>query len=115
MPARISDVQRNGNSDFSSFIPHNGFLPIEQPLLSLPSNYYEPWEDIMSQLPELLRKKTIRDKINNLSVLKTSQLCTEAEWRRAYVILSFLAHGYIWGDDAPSEVKHALFPVDMQR
>jgi indoleamine 2,3-dioxygenase len=114
MPARISDAQSNVDSELSSFISHNGFLPVKQPLKCLPNSYYEPWEDIMSHLPELLREKTIRDRIDGLDVLETSKLCTEAEWRRAYVILSFLAHGYIWGGDVPSEVSNRFFLIDMK-
>lgn len=58
----------------------------------------------MLRLPELLKRNTIRQSIEGLDVLSTERLRTDEEWRRAYVILSFLAHGYIWGGDMASEV-----------
>ena len=41
--------------------------------------------------------------IDRLPIIPTSHLDTEPEWRRAYSILSFMAHGYIWGGEKPSE------------
>ena len=35
-------------------ITQNGFLPAHEPLARLPSDYYEPWESIMSRLPSLI-------------------------------------------------------------
>lgn len=41
--------------------------------------------------------------IDRLPVIPATHLYTEAEWRRAYSILSFMANGYIWGGDKPAE------------
>lgn len=86
-------------------IESNGFLPDELPLELLPDPYYRPWELLIKNLPTLLREKTIRARVHELPVLSVSHLKTTSEWRRAYVILSFLAHGYIWGGDHASEVS----------
>ncbi|KAI8952150.1 Indoleamine 2,3-dioxygenase [Xylaria longipes] len=107
MPARIIDSQISGSEDIldlRSLISKNGFLPAEQPLKRLPGTYYEQWEQILDELPTLLKEKTIRDRIGNLDVLTTAKLNTESEWQRAYMILCFLTHGYIWGGDVPSEI-----------
>ncbi|KAK6329669.1 hypothetical protein TWF696_003542 [Orbilia brochopaga] len=80
-----------------------GFLPDAPPLTALQDPYYGPWEAIISNLQALLLSKKIRQEVNKLPVLSTIRLEAEAEWRRAYVILSFLSHSYIWGDTTPAE------------
>ncbi|RYP02464.1 hypothetical protein DL764_005791 [Monosporascus ibericus] len=92
-------------------VSNNGFLPEGVPLDRLPDPLYAPWEDILSQLPTLLKRKTLRRSIDDLDVILTQKLDTQREWRRAYVVLSFLAHGYIWGGDKPSEILPAAISV----
>lgn len=75
----------------------NGFLPAEPPLDRLPDPYYKPWEDLAANLRSLLASKEIRLAVDELPLLSTSRLCTEAEWRRAYVMLGFITNSYIWG------------------
>lgn len=82
----------------------NAFLPDEPPLQCLPDPRYQPWEDLINKLPELIQSRRLRGIVQQLPILHTEGLPTEQEWRRAYVILTFLAHGYIWGDDLPAEV-----------
>ncbi|KAL8777495.1 MAG: hypothetical protein Q9213_007838 [Squamulea squamosa] len=81
-----------------------GFLPIELPLEVLPDPYYNPWEAIVANLQALLLSKRLRGVIRATPVLSPSNLQSPAEWRRAYVLLSFMAHAYIWGGDTPEEV-----------
>lgn len=84
---------------------HRGFLPDGLPLERLPNPYYKAWEDIASQLPALIQTGQIRDMIDNLPVCSIEHLQTEREWRRAYVIMGYLSHAYIWGGDKPKEVS----------
>jgi indoleamine 2,3-dioxygenase len=88
-----------------SEIESSGFLPEQPPLDSLSDPYYGPWETLIKHLPKLLKDKTIRSRTIELPVLSVSRLKTIPEWRRAYVILSFLAHGYIWGGDHAAQVS----------
>ncbi|KAI0967790.1 Indoleamine 2,3-dioxygenase [Xylaria arbuscula] len=107
MPARISDFQipeSDTSLDLYALISENGFLPIKQPLRRLPDTYYRQWEQIMDELPDLLKSKTIRSRVDSLEILTTEKLNTEREWQRAYVILCFLTHAYIWGGAVPSEI-----------
>lgn len=83
----------------------NGFLPEGPPLELLPDEYYAPWEELIRRLPESLDAGTFREEADSLPVLETSRLKTEEQWRRAYVVLCFFAHGYIWGGSRPSEVS----------
>ena len=84
--------------------PTNGFLPDNAPLQYLAHPYYQKWEAVMANLQALLLSKRLRAALENLPVITTSKLRTQAEWRRAYVLLSFMTHAYIWGGDTPADV-----------
>ena len=86
--------------------PHNGFLPSELPLEILPDAYYQPWESVARNFQRLILAKRLHQIIDTLPVLSTELLLTEAEWRRAYSILGFMAHAYVWGGDRPADVSH---------
>lgn len=85
--------------------PHNGFLPDEPPLQYLPDPYYGKWEAIVGNLQALLLSKRIRSIIQELPIVTTCRLRSEPEWRRAYHLLSFMTHAYVWGGDQPEEVS----------
>ncbi|KAF7535713.1 hypothetical protein G7054_g5114 [Neopestalotiopsis clavispora] len=85
-------------------VSKNGFLPSSAPLQRLTDPYYALWELLAEKLPELLERKLLRYIVDSSQVLSTDRLQSEEEWRRAYVVLVFLAHAYIWGGDRPSEV-----------
>lgn len=90
-------------------ISRNGFLPDELPLQSLPDPYYAPWESIISNFQLLLQSDNLRTSIKHMPTLGTSKLKRKEEWRRAYVLLAFMTHGYIWGGQKPSEVCFPSF------
>ncbi|KAI0108068.1 Indoleamine 2,3-dioxygenase [Daldinia grandis] len=81
--------------------PKYGFLPDVLPLTRLPDPYYNKWESIGANLQNLILSKRLRGVIDRLPVLSTVGLEHDAEWRRAYMLLTFFAHGYIWGGDIP--------------
>lgn len=84
--------------------PDRGFLPIELPLTILSDPYYSRWEIIIENLQALLLSRRLRGIIDGLPILSTSRLKHPTEWRRAYQLLAFMTHAYIWGGDSPSEV-----------
>lgn len=84
-------------------VTSNGFLPAEAPLARIPDSYYEPWETLARDLPRLLREGKLRSAVEDLPILDCSRLGPEPEWRRAYIILTFFTHAYVWGGEAPSE------------
>ena len=61
-----------------------GFLPQELPLVLLPDPCYNTWENVVANLPALIRDRELRQAIDRLPTLDTSGLKDEAEWRRAY-------------------------------
>lgn len=84
--------------------PRYGFLPMELPLEVLPNPYYSRWEAIAANLHALILSRRLRGVMQGLPVLSTSRLQHPAEWRRAYMLLAFMTHAYIWGGDRPEEV-----------
>ncbi|GBB93036.1 hypothetical protein RclHR1_00210032 [Rhizophagus clarus] len=77
--------------------PSTGFLPSTPPLECLPDSYYEPWETLISMFHNLLLAGRLREYVKKLPILKTDRLKTPEEYRRAFLVLSFIAHGYVWG------------------
>ncbi|KAI1460041.1 indoleamine 2,3-dioxygenase [Annulohypoxylon moriforme] len=100
MPGRTQLSEYLSNYSISK----NGFLPEREPLRRLSNLYYTPWEALLDDLPLLIKERTIRKAVDRMQTLSTNKLHTEEEWRRAYVVLSFLAHAYIWGGEKASEV-----------
>lgn len=82
--------------------PNSGFLPSEYPVQRLSDPYYQPWEDLVNNLPALLLSRKIRLLVDKLPLLSTEKLSSTPELRRAYQLLGFLAHAYVWGTDAPT-------------
>lgn len=88
--------------------PEHGFLPPALPLESLPDPYYAKWESVIDNIQPLILSRRVRSIIDRLPVLSTSFLHTDEEWRRAYVVLTFMLHAYVWGGDVPEEVCENL-------
>ncbi|KAM0274424.1 hypothetical protein ACHAQH_007862 [Verticillium albo-atrum] len=83
--------------------PTHGFLPDVLPLARLPDPYYNKWEAVVGNLQALVLSRRLRSVVDRLPILSTIGLEHEAEWRRAYSLLCFTAHGYIWGGDQPAD------------
>ena len=77
----------------------NGFLPATDPVSSLPQELLA-YEQIAKQLPKLLSNTTIRPLIDALPPFDLTVLDTLAQHERAMMILSFIAHAYVWADGA---------------
>lgn len=93
------------NLDLAAFdiSSETGFLPTAAPLTHLEDLYYQPWEDLISDLPSLIRRRQVREKVSELPVLATTYLISEPQWQRAYMALGFLTHAYIWSGALPSQ------------
>jgi indoleamine 2,3-dioxygenase len=84
--------------DYDVF-PDSGFLPQQAPLVRLPQAYYAPWEDLANTMPAMLLARRVRRFVNeSMPLLDTDKLAGEEQFRRAYQCLTFIAHGYVWGD-----------------
>lgn len=88
----------------------NGFLSNDPPLLKFSDNYYCKWDKLISKLPYLISSQKIADEIQHLPLLSTSKLSTELDFRRAYVALAFLVHGYAWGGSKAGKPTETIPP-----
>lgn len=90
--------------------PQNAFLPTAPPVTLLSDEYYGPWEATAASLPLLIKAGAIRTLVDAIPVLTTDKLLSEEEWRRAYSILGFITHAYIWGGQQPKDVSSTFMP-----
>lgn len=72
-----------------------GFLPNYTPLLSL-GREYEAWDHAVAHLPELIADKRMQSTLASLPEFSLSNLKTAPEKERAFLILSHVAHAYLW-------------------
>lgn len=75
-----------------------GFLSDSTPSTAFSAKGFSRWDELINELPELISCKSLRRAIHGLPLLDVCELCTEADQRRAYVVLGFLIHGYVWMD-----------------
>ena len=89
-----------------------GFLPSIDPVLSLPQ-VFTAWEDIGARLPELIREKRVRQEVALLPNFPLSELEREEEWWRAFCLLAFVSHSYVWceGQDGVTNVLPKVLAV----
>lgn len=81
--------------------PDTGFLPTEFPVTTIDDKYYQPWESLAANLPAILLARNIRSLVDKLPLLSTERLKSVPDIRRAYQILGYLAHAYVWGTNEP--------------
>ena len=81
---------------------HNGFIPTEDPLTTLPlTSKFAPWELLMLDLGRRLHAHNVRASILALPTVRVlrSDLPSKGELLRAQLVLSMLAHSYVWGEE----------------
>lgn len=89
-----------------------GFLPNTDPLLSLPEAF-RPWEEVGASLATLITSKKLRHTVEALPNFPTDELIYEREWWRAYSLLTFIAHAYVWceGDEGVASMLPELLSI----
>ncbi|MEM7116321.1 MAG: hypothetical protein AAF614_28055 [Chloroflexota bacterium] len=75
--------------------PERGFLPAEDPLLSLPPEFAE-WDRLSADLPYLVLTSRVRSTLANFETPDLNLLTTKGELERAMLIISALCMAYIW-------------------
>ena len=78
--------------------PLRGFLPESDPLQRLP-DLFSPWEELIAELSALINAGIIRQNIEQLPLIETKTLRSQAEQERAMLLLCFFGHAYIWGQE----------------
>ncbi len=100
MPAA---TQHQDYLDLAAFdvSPEHGFLPSPDPATSLPAAF-AAWDETAATLPKLLSAGGIRARLEPLPAFPVDQLREPAALRRAMMVLSYLGHAYVWGDEPPA-------------
>lgn len=98
--------------------PITGFLPEDQPQVLLPE-VYAPWLFIAGNLSTLIKTNQLRAKVDSMPVIDAGKLHSVAEQRRAYSILAFLAHAYVWSppatnDRLPQQIAEPLLELSSK-
>ncbi|PVU98741.1 hypothetical protein BB559_001312 [Furculomyces boomerangus] len=106
------EMDTNTDNNLFSFMPlslqeydvnlQSGFLPSEEIPRRLSDNYYSPWEDLLADIVHHQLSGQFRERILELPILSTDRLVGLREYQRACVVLSFLAHAYVWGHHQPA-------------
>ena len=93
------------NESDNCFNLTHGFLPEQDPIASLP-DAWQAAEALTYDLPKLLASQYTKPLVNRLPPLALTTLNSPAEVERAMMVLSFLAHAYVWED--PKQIPHEL-------
>ncbi|KAH7308008.1 Indoleamine 2,3-dioxygenase [Stachybotrys elegans] len=81
-----------------------GFLPGSIPADAFENSYYTPWDNIATNLHQLIASHTLSEAIADLPLLSTKSLGAEPEWQRAYVVLSCMVQAVVWASrEQPTE------------
>uniref|UniRef100_A0A0C9S6T7 TSA: Wollemia nobilis Ref_Wollemi_Transcript_14320_1605 transcribed RNA sequence n=2 Tax=Wollemia nobilis TaxID=56998 RepID=A0A0C9S6T7_9CONI len=101
--------------------PERGFLPSSDLPLRLPHPEFTAWEETLLDLPKLLlaydHGEKLREKIKNLPPFPSQLLLSEGgnphdTWR-AMLVLTFMAHAYVWGAPSPPRVLPRVLAVPL--
>ena len=85
-----------------------GFLPAADPLQLLPQEFNE-LERLAADLPKLFASNKLRSEIETRLKVPVSKLQGAPQVQRAMMLISYLGHGYAWGEPpAPTSFPAAL-------
>ena len=72
--------------------------------------YFAAWEDIIDELPELIKSGEIRNKVRKLPLLEVNEvnLPREEDWWRAYIVTTFIGQAYIWMDKDDKDIMPSV-------
>ena len=93
------------------FSEKTGFLPESDPLIRFDDKAFADWERAAETLPKLIVSTQLHSILENLPPFPLDQIETRAEEERAMLILSYLAHGYVWSQNPPSSQLPASIAV----
>lgn len=78
--------------------PERGYLPQLDPLERLPT-MCAAWEELGRALPKILMGVNVRREIGRMPPIDAGLLADDRQRRRAMVLLSFIGHAYVWGEE----------------
>jgi indoleamine 2,3-dioxygenase len=94
--------------------PQRGFLPEQDPLDRMPTQFGQ-WDEIGRELPTLLAAGRARQMLSDLPVLDPSSLHDGSEIERAMLLLSYFGHAYVWGEKTAADCLPASIAIPWHR
>lgn len=85
----------------------HGFLPSSDPIQALPE-VFRPWDDIVHALPKLFLTSQLQDAILSLPAFIVEDLTSLHDYERAMLMLSYLAHAYVWHNTQTAKPSEKL-------
>jgi len=82
--------------------PERGFLPDPDPATTLPPSL-GAWDALALELPRRLLSGTLQRALAALPELDVAALDDDRALRRAMLVLSYLGHGWVWGQSPPRD------------
>eukprot|EP01018_Ginkgo_biloba_P033875 Gb_14362 [translate_table: standard] len=100
--------------------PERGFLPVKDPLVRLTRLECLAWEETLHEIPKLLVASEdghkLRRRMEKLPSFAFEELLEEGDggeiWR-AMLVLSFMAHAYIWGGSSPVQILPRVLSLPL--
>ncbi|NWI60721.1 I23O2 dioxygenase, partial [Calyptomena viridis] len=80
-----------------------GFL-LPDPLTELPAPY-GPWMEVAHELPQLIKSRRLRSRVQQIPQLSTRHLRGHEELHLAHLVLSFITMGYVWQEGEEGTVQ----------
>jgi indoleamine 2,3-dioxygenase len=90
--------------------PEWGYLQHQDPLLQLPPGN-EAWDEMGRNLPKYLMAADFRNRVEQLPDFDLSKVNSDAELRRAMLVISYLSMAYQWSSTVAAEVLPAKLAV----
>jgi indoleamine 2,3-dioxygenase len=121
LPPAATPVPLPETHDWKRFdvSPERGFLPDPDPATSLPAPA-AAWDHVARDLPKLLLAGRLERALGALPELPLAALEDERALRRAMCVLSYLGHGWVWGqgerarDRIPAAIARPWYAVAAQ-
>lgn len=87
---------------------------LENPLAKLP-DYFEPWNQLAADMPQLVANSTMRERIQQMPLLDWTRLTDHRQQRLAHLQLGIMAAGYVWqdGNEAAAKVLPSCVAVPL--
>ena len=79
-----------------------GFLSADDPLTRLPAAF-DGWEQRAAELPKWLPTGRVRELLTPWPAFDVEALTGEAERERAMMLLSYLGHAWVWGEEPAAQ------------
>lgn len=90
--------------------PEWGFLQHQDPLTQLPDGNVA-WDEMGKNLPKYLMSKNFRQQVNKLPDFDLTKINTDAQLRRAMLVVSYIGMAYQWSDLEPAHELPAKLAV----